>query len=129
MEVALSDVEGIRKTLARFCQYLDERRWEEFTRLFTDDGTFLQCVGRDAILAWTKSCPLAVRPELSRKHTAPNSVIEVTGDSAHVVSDMVYFDRIGDGPWTVGGIVKYWDRLERRENEWLFTDRQTKRQN
>jgi len=49
----MTDVDEIRNTLARFCQCLDGRRFEEFSQTFTAEASFNDRVGRATILPWT----------------------------------------------------------------------------
>ena len=35
------DAEGVRTLLARYCQYLDDSHFDEWTRLFTPDGLWV----------------------------------------------------------------------------------------
>ena len=36
--VALLETEAVRVQIVRFARYLDERRWDDYSALFTDDG-------------------------------------------------------------------------------------------
>lgn len=119
----MSDHDQIRRTFAQFCQFLDDRRFEDWAGLFTEDGVFNQLHGRAAILTMIEGAELASDPDLSRKHVITNAIIDVDGDEAHSVSDLVMYDRHGDGSWTVQ-IGKYEDRLVRRGDRWLLADRQ-----
>lgn len=119
----MTDEDAIRNTIARFCQLLDSRRFEEWTQTFTEDGVFGQLVGRAAILAMIRGGELAMQPSLRRQHAVTNSVIDVHGETAEVTSDLAMYDRVGDAPTTIR-IGRYHDRLARQPNgEWLFTER------
>ena len=119
----MSDEDRIRHTIARFCQLLDDRRFDEWSRTFTEDGAFGRFEGRAAIHRMILGGELAVQPELKRKHTVANVVIDVQGDTAEVVSDLVMFDRVGDGPWIIR-LGRYYDQLARQaDGDWLFTRR------
>jgi SnoaL-like domain len=120
----VSDEDRIRSTIARFCQLLDARRFEEWSETFTEDGVFGRFEGRAAVHRMILGGELALRPELKRKHTVTNAVIDVQGDTADVVSDLVMFDRVGDSPWIIR-LGRYHDQLACQANgEWLFTRRQ-----
>jgi hypothetical protein len=41
-ERSMDDKEQIRRTIAEFCQYLDEPRFEEWSALIGEDATFQQ---------------------------------------------------------------------------------------
>ncbi|MCL2396251.1 MAG: nuclear transport factor 2 family protein [Acidimicrobiaceae bacterium] len=119
----MSDHDEIRKTFAQFCQFLDDRQFEDWAGLFTEDGVFNQLKGRAAVLDMISHAELASEPGLSRKHVIVNAIIDVDGDEARSVSDLVMYDRRGDSAWTVK-IGKYTDRLVRRGDRWLLADRQ-----
>ena len=97
----MTDADEIRNTLARFCQCLDDRRFEEFSQTFTEDGSFNGRVGRATIFEWISGAELATRPELKRKHAVMNAIIKVRGDRAEATSDLVMFDQVGEAPWTI----------------------------
>src|SRR5438067_12821629 len=119
----MTDADEVRNTLARFCQYLDDRRFEEWSRTFAEDGAFGERVGRATILSWIQGAELATRPELKRKHAVVNAVVQVDGDRAQASSDLVMFDQVGDGPVSIR-IGRYDDELRRQSNgEWLFARR------
>jgi 3-phenylpropionate/cinnamic acid dioxygenase small subunit len=121
--MSLTDADQIRNTLARFCQYLDDRRFEEWSQTFTEDGSFNDRVGRATILKWIQGAELATRPELKRKHTIVNAIISVDGEHAQSVSDLVMFDQVGDAPWTIR-VGRYTDELVRQPGgEWLISRR------
>jgi hypothetical protein len=120
----MTDEERIRRTLARFCQALDDRRFVDWTETFTEDGVFGARNGRAEILAMIQVGELATMPELVRKHTVTNAIIDVHGETAEAVSDLVMFDKVGEGPWTIR-VGRYTDQLARQaDGEWLFTRRQ-----
>jgi 3-phenylpropionate/cinnamic acid dioxygenase small subunit len=122
-ETGMSDEDRIRNTLAAFCQLLDDRRFEDWARTFTEDGVFGREHGRAEILRMIQGGELATRPELRRKHTVTNAIIEVRGDRAEATSDLVMFDRVGDAPWTIR-VGRYHDTLARQpDGAWLFTSR------
>lgn len=119
----MSDEEQIRRTLAEFCVFLDERRFREWSELFTDDGVFCEHVSRAAIFAWISGDELATQPDLRRKHTVHNILIEVDGDQARATADLVMFDKNGDRPWFIL-TGKYTDHLVRDGGRWRFKNRQ-----
>ena len=119
----MTDADQIRNTLARFCQLLDDRRFVEWSETFTEDGIFGERVGRATILKWIQGAELATRPELKRKHTAVNSIIDVQGDRASATTDLVMYDKVDDSPWSIR-IGRYYDELVRQPSgDWLFSKR------
>ena len=120
----MTDEDQIRNTLAAFCQHLDDRRFEDWANTFTEAGAFGRSSGRAAILRMIQGGELALQPDLKRKHTVTNAIIEVHGDTADVSSDLVMFDQVGDGPVTIR-VGRYTDTLARQASgRWLFTRRQ-----
>lgn len=119
----MSDEEQIRRTLAEFCVFLDERRFREWSDLFTEDGVFCDHVTREAIYTWISGDELATKPELKRKHTVHNVLIDVSGDEARATADLVMFDKTGDSPWFIL-TGKYTDHLVRDDGRWRFRNRQ-----
>ena len=119
----MTDEDAIRNTIARFCQCLDSRRFEEWAATFTENGIFNRVNGRAAILEMIEGGELAKQPELRRQHAVTNSIITVHGDAAEASSDLTMFDRVGDRPITVR-LGRYTDSLARQPTgEWLFTRR------
>ncbi len=119
----MTDEEGVRRTLARFCQYLDDRRFAEFSGLFMPDAVFGRASGREAIHELTAGGGLARNPELFRKHLTGNVVVDVQDERAEATSDLVMFERVGDEPWQLRFGV-YHDVLVKHGDAWLFASRQ-----
>jgi hypothetical protein len=119
----LSDELKIRNVHARFCHYLDERRFDDWSRLFTEDGEFQGLFSRAVILEEILKGGLANRPELFRQHITANFLIDISADEATVKSDLLLNERDGDGPWILR-TGKYRDRMVRtNDGEWLFAQR------
>jgi 3-phenylpropionate/cinnamic acid dioxygenase small subunit len=120
----LTDEEAIRQTLAEFCQYLDDRQFEDWWMLFTEDGAFNERVGRDTIRDMILDGELAHMPELSRKHAIVNITIAVNGDEATTKSDLLMYDRLNgdDSAWTLR-VGRYEDLLVREADRWRFKKR------
>jgi hypothetical protein len=67
---------------------------------------------------------LATRPELQRRHVNTNIAIDLNGDAADAVSDLLVYDRVADGPWTLVAVGRYHDCFARQpDGSWLFTRR------
>jgi hypothetical protein len=120
MDVAtLAALEEIRRLKARYCQYVDQKRWSELGALFATDavmgseraGTSHTTQGRDAIVARIREV-LAERPTL---HHATNPDIRLCSPTS------------AEGTWTVsytsqGGPTGHGHYLEsyvRRDGRWL----------
>ncbi len=117
-----TDEEQVRRTIHEFCVFLDERRFREWSDLFTEDGIFCDRISRDTIFTWISGDQLATEPDLNRKHTVHNILIDVDGDEAHATADLVMFDKTGDKPWFIL-TGKYTDHLVRDEGKWRFKNR------
>jgi SnoaL-like domain len=112
---------GIRNTLARACHYLDNRQFREWADLFAEDAVNGTMRGREDIYQRISRAELARRPDLRRKHVIANSCIELSGDTAYVVSDILMFDLVAGGCTTRLG--RYYDRLALVDGHWLFSER------
>ncbi len=79
----LEDIEDIRQLRARYCQYLDDGRWDELAELFTAGGAFvgLSTVrGRDQLREFFADLQ---RGSLSAWwHFSSNETVTVDGDRA-----------------------------------------------
>lgn len=123
-----SDVELIRRTLYEFSQALDGRRFEEWVRLFTEDGEFAGRTGtrrgRQEILANISGGELARDPELHRMHTIHNPLIDIAADGKTATSFcyLVQFDQRGTEPVEIR-LATYTDRLVKQDGRWLFSHR------
>jgi hypothetical protein len=118
----------IRRTIAQFGQYLDERRFAEWAALFTEDAAFQHLTGgRAEIQAHMETEELARLPELYRKHAAVNPIIDIGNGAAHAETDLVLYERLGAGPWILR-MGKYTDDLvpgpDGPDGPWLFANRQ-----
>lgn len=120
------DEEAIRRLLARFVQLRDDKRFEEWAALFLPDGVFTY--GSVVLVG-----PAAIRDDVSRllagdrgKHLCTNSVIDVDGERARVVSDFVKL-RPAAGPAAAGYEIqvmgRYEDELRVVDGEWRFSRR------
>lgn len=119
----MSAEEEIRRTLAEFGRFLDEREWERWSELFCEDGSFGQTQARAQILAYMLTSPLATDPTLFRKHATVNSTILVDGEKAVATSDLLLFERFGEGPWDFR-FGKYEDVFRHVGDRWLIEHRQ-----
>lgn len=120
----MSDEEGIRRTLALYCQLCDDGRFDEWAQLYTEDAVFRVMgqvhVGPAAIKAFIAEA----QPEGRRgKHVAVNPLIEADGDTARAWTDYIWVGP-GEGQFPVTSAGRYHDRLVRRNGAWLFAERQ-----
>ena len=122
-----SDEEGIRKAIAQYSLFLDDRRLEEFMDLWAENAHWnIPLVsrtsrGRDEIrtFATTIMDPAA---KGSTKHIAVNTAITVDGDEARAESDFVVFGNSSSGP-VMRSAGRYIDRFARESDRWRFVER------
>jgi 3-phenylpropionate/cinnamic acid dioxygenase small subunit len=119
----VSDEEQIRRTLSQFCVYLDERRFREWCEIFTEDAELFSYHGRQEIYDWISNDELARVPDLVRKHTLHNILLEIDGDRATGTADLVMFDKYAGAPWKIL-TGKYTDEFVRDGDRWLIAKRQ-----
>jgi hypothetical protein len=121
----MTDADEIRNTIARFSRALDERRSADLANCFAKDGKFGERVGRDHIREFNSKGELATNPDLGRKHAAVNIEVDVHGDTADTITDLVMLDQRGkDAPWIIAGIGKYFDKFTKTDEGWLIQERQ-----
>jgi len=118
----LTDEEGIRRTLALYCQLCDDGRFDEFARLFATDAEFRVMgrtyAGRDAIRDFMTA---AQGPDARGKHIATNTVISVEGHTARAFTDYLFVSR----DVAITNVGRYHDRLVREpDGEWRFAERE-----
>lgn len=84
--------------------------------------TVVTTTGHAAIREFMNGQELATRLELERRHVNTNIVI--TGDFAEAVSDLLVYDKVADGPWTLTAVGRYTDTLARQaDGSWLLAER------
>lgn len=127
----LRDRLDIETALRNYAYGLDERRWEAWDLVFTEDAVidFTPMGGK-------RETPAAMRARLSKpdpawlfaQHPLFNTIIELDGDQATAYSDyLVETGRRGDEEGElvrVSGGGSYVDTLRRTENGWRISVRQ-----
>ena len=121
------DAALIARTLALYCQLLDDLRFEDWGELFTEDAEWkapsVTFRGRAAIVNGVS----AMEPEARGwvKHLAFAPVIEVeTPTSARVWSDLAVLAREPEsGAWSVAASGRYCDEMQKEGGLWLFRSR------
>ena len=122
--VAVEDELAIRRTLAAYCQHLDDGDFGALAHQFTPDGTMTYgdvggASGRDDIEAWFAGMN---PPERRGRHLTVNAVIDVEGDRATVASDFAFL-RFVDGELRPLFTGRYHDEFVRAEGRWLIQRR------
>ena len=117
---ALEDRNAILDTLRQYGHALDYGDFDRLTDCFTADtvretkrldGSVNRWEGVDGTIDFATRHSHA--PELYHKHLVLNSLIELHGDTADVVSYMFRFDPRKDEPSFVWGMGRYLDTMRR----------------
>jgi 3-phenylpropionate/cinnamic acid dioxygenase small subunit len=123
---AAEDREAIRELLARYCFLLDGYRLREFAALFTADGEWVSRNGRAtgpaAIERLLRGLVPEPAPGKSRKHFTTNIVIELSGDTAEVMSNFLVARDSPAGP-VIAVAGTYDDVVVKSEGAWKFKRR------
>jgi ketosteroid isomerase-like protein len=117
-------IEGIRETIARYTQALDDGRTDDVVATWCEDGIFdMPGVGtfeghdalRIAYAGWA--------PRKPQRHLVLNTLVtEVDGDAATAISDVVFIRNGSDG-WAIQLVARYTDILHRVDGAWRFRRR------
>jgi ketosteroid isomerase-like protein len=116
----MSDEDGIRRTIAKYCQLFDARKWDELAEIFAEDssvtsrrGTFQ---GRANVIRDLQS---AMTGDYHGTLFTANSWITVEGDAASAVSD---FLEVEDTQIVATGT--YQETFTRSGDSWLLASKE-----
>jgi ketosteroid isomerase-like protein len=119
----LEDIHEIGQLRARYCQYLDDGRWDELARLFTEDGAFVglsTARGTDELR--TFFAELRKGSLTSWWHFSSNETVEIDGDRAWGQTWLLQ-PCVVDGEAQIAA-GRYTDDVRRQpEGRWLFAER------
>jgi 3-phenylpropionate/cinnamic acid dioxygenase small subunit len=119
--VTTAPEDGIRATLAAYCQHLDDGRFDEWVEVFTDDVVYAVmghvAHGRDDVRQLIE--PL-MPPEERGRHLLSQPLITVDGDSATATTDYCF---VSQG-LQITSAGRYHDRLVRDGGRWRIAARQ-----
>lgn len=124
----MTDEQRIRRSLALLCQLRDDDRYDEWIRLFAEDGKFSYLGHRFSGRADIQAHCEKHFPAYG-KHLCLNSVIGVDGDEARVTSDFVKLHPADDAgsasaaSFVIAGAGRYNDRFVRDGDGWLLAER------
>ena len=114
-------VEGIRATIARYTQALDDGRTDDVVATYCPDGAFeLPGTGtfeghdalRETYAGWV--------PRRPQRHLVANTLVTAWDDhEATATSDVALLIK-GDAGWAVTFVARYHDVLHQDEGEWKF---------
>jgi ketosteroid isomerase-like protein len=120
--MSAEDIEVIRTTVIRAAHALDDKDWDAFGALFTEDARYrvhaLDLTGRTTIVETL--APL-MAPAIT-KHLLGFPIVEVDGDTAQAWSDMTT-SAGPKGSIAVATIGRYHDTLVRTPDGWRLTSR------
>lgn len=124
----MSDEEGVRRTLALYCQLCDDGRFDEWADLFTDDATFSVLgqahEGRAAVKAFIVG---AQPPERRGKHFLGQSVVDIDAGAgtATGVTDYTFVAGNARDGFRITSAGHYHDTLVRgADGKWRFATRE-----
>lgn len=116
----MSDEDGIRRTIARYCQLFVSKKWDELGEIFAEDssvtsrrGTFQ---GRANVIRDLQS---AMTDDYHGTLFACNTWIIIDGETAHAVSD---FMEVEDTKIVATGT--YHDTFIRSGDAWLLASKE-----
>jgi uncharacterized protein (TIGR02246 family) len=122
----LPGVGEIHKTLALYAHFLDDRDADNWSNLFTVDGTLTlrsgALSGRKAIRDAAEQM-WARDPERCVIHFCTTSVVRPSGMTATAETEVSEYEPAGDGTWRARGHGRYFDRLVKDEARWLIFER------
>ena len=115
----------VLRTIALYCQTVDDGRFEEFAGCWTLDAELRSgddvVQGREAIRAWMER---AQPPQRRGTHVTVNTVVDVLGPTeANAASDFLFLSRTGGTP-TISVTGRYLDRFAPVDGRWLFASRE-----
>jgi 3-phenylpropionate/cinnamic acid dioxygenase small subunit len=125
----MSDVDDVRRLLAQYCQFLDDRRYAEWSELFAPDGVWAlgggEYHGPSEVKAYMDKL-LHDRPHRRTRHLNSNILVELDGDVGRVSSDFAMLAQEPESaPWTPIAFARYTDQVARRADGqgWRFVER------
>lgn len=119
----LEDLHELQQLRARYCQYLDDGRWEELADLFTPDGAFVglsTARGRAGLIAFFSR--LQEGALTAWWHFSANETLELDGDRATGQTWLLQPCVVEGEPHAAAG--RYTDRMVRGDDgRWRFEER------
>jgi uncharacterized protein (TIGR02246 family) len=123
MSTTHSDEAAIRNLISSYAHAADDGDGDALAELFTGDGGLeslgLGIKGHDRLAALIKGIY-----DANLKHLQLNSVINVDGDSASAVSDLMVQAVVPDAGWQTIAQGRYHDDMVRADGGWKFAKRE-----
>ena len=120
----MTDAEEIQNTIAEYCHFYDDRRFDEFEDLWAEDAIFHSST-RDPVHRGRHNIRVHIEGNGARSkrgiHGTFNPVIKVTGDTAEATTDYIWAgvseERLQLGP---GG--RYNFRFVKNPDRWRIAE-------
>lgn len=123
----MSAEEGVRLTLALGAQKIDDGDVEGYVALFSENARLMtrtvEYNGRAAIRDGITAAFGTWAPGSVTKHHIGGSVINVEGNTAKAITDLVVFQALAEGGWTVLQTGRYHDSFVQEDGEWRISER------
>ena len=125
----MTDHDHIRNLLASYSHCADNNDGVAYQSLFTEDGELIEggmAIPRSRLSTVLRLAGKAADeqpPPFGMKHLQVNSWIEVDGENAKAITDLLIVKLRADTGWTIGGNGRYTDELRCVDGRWLFRRR------
>jgi len=123
----MSAEERIRRTLALYVQKVDDRDIDGCVALFAANARHIsrsgQRSGHSGIRQYLTDLYANAPRGWRTKHFLSSPVIDLDGDTAEVVSDVVVYECFDDLPWAIRETGRHRDRLVLEDSEWRFAEK------
>jgi ketosteroid isomerase-like protein len=127
---ARGDIESIRQLIARYSQYRDTRRIDDWADCMAEDAVYhmrsinMVLEGRDVIREFNAAVPIWQRRKWVGTHLLSKPVIQVDGDKATARTDLIYVAPDTKGTFEVQAVIRYLDQFARTTGgRWEYTVR------
>jgi 3-phenylpropionate/cinnamic acid dioxygenase small subunit len=111
----------IRRTLAEYCQLMDDGRWDEWVGVFTDDVVFgvmgQVCRGPEEVRGFVEPNQ---QEDARGRHLLSEPLITVDGDAATATTDYAFVAK----NMTVMSAGRYYDTLRDDGDRWRIAERE-----
>ncbi len=116
--------EGVRATIARYAQALDDGRTEDVVATFCPDGVCdIPGMGTHAGHDALRQAYSRWQPRQPQRHLVVNTVVADWSDHEAAATSDVVFLLLEDSGWTVKLVGRYHDILHREDGTWRFHNR------
>jgi uncharacterized protein (TIGR02246 family) len=127
----MTDYDEVRRTIAEHPQTLDDGDVDRYVSLFREDARLTaggtEYAGRPAIKQFIQGYFETQAAGRKTKHMFGNSVIDLDGDRASSITDVMVYGHVDDGPWSLATLTRHHDTLVRSGDRWLFAAKEIRR--